>query len=170
MFLGFFATLLPMSIDGDLRRLGRVIASARKAHYGTVTAAHQAAKINRETWKRAERGEPVRDDRMAEIAKALGWDAGDPEVIARGGQPLAGRSTSELEHATDEALLSELGRRLRRQRNREGVMGNAEHPAAIDEPDLDPVQRAAQAEFDAYQKGQGSDTETRVSKPRKTTG
>lgn len=47
------------------------IKEQRISQFGTITAAIRAASINTETWNRAERGEKIRDDRMAAIVKVL---------------------------------------------------------------------------------------------------
>lgn len=102
----------------DLQRLGRYIAAARRAHYGTVTAAVSAAGVNTLTWSKAERGEPIREDRLTAIEKALGWNVGDGWIVAEGGEPMTGAqpasSSISLDAVSDEDLIAELRRRLSR--------------------------------------------------------
>jgi hypothetical protein len=101
--------------EKDLQRLGRYIAAARRGQFATVVAAIKEAGVNTETWNRAERGDPIRDDRMTAIERALGWDIGDAERIAKGGEPYSGgqQIASGIARFSDDELLSELGRRLK---------------------------------------------------------
>lgn len=115
--MGFSVSLAPMTDKQDLKRLGNYIAAARRAHYGTVQAAIKAAGVNAATWGRAERGEPVRPDRMTAIEKALGWDAGDADRIAAGGEPFTGGQLAAgdaLSRYSVDELLDELRARFRR--------------------------------------------------------
>lgn len=116
MFLGIRATLGVMSEKRDLKRLGEYVAAARRAHYGTVQAAVKAAGVNTATWNKAEHGEEVRGDRMTAIERALGWDLGDGERIALGGEPNSGEGLSPdvLSRYSVEDLLDELRDRFRR--------------------------------------------------------
>lgn len=101
--------------EHDLTRVGRYVERARKTHYGTVSAAHQAARVNRETWQRAERGDKIRPEKERAIEKALGWDPGDFERIALGGEPFgSGEPLGGLAGASTDDLLGELRRRLGR--------------------------------------------------------
>lgn len=105
----------------DLVRLGKYITAARRAHYGTVSAAVSAAGVNTLTWNKAERGEPIREDRLTAIEKSLGWNVGDGWVIAEGGEPMseATSPSTALRQLSDEDLLAELRRRLARSHERD---------------------------------------------------
>lgn len=105
-----------MSDKRDLKRLGDYIAAARRAHYGTVQSAVKAAGVNTATWTKAERGESIRDDRMTAIERALGWDLGDADRIAQGGEPNTGEGASAdlLSRYSVDELLDELRDRFRR--------------------------------------------------------
>lgn len=71
----------------DLNRLGaRVKAHRLELHPSRLAAAH-AAGISKDTWKRVEDGEVVRDDKYPRIDKALGWVVGSCVAIADGGEP-----------------------------------------------------------------------------------
>lgn len=105
-----------MNANQDLERLGKFIAAARRAHFGTVQAAVKAAGVNTATWTKAEHGNNVRPDRMTAIERALGWDLGDADRIAAGGEPFTGRESAGegLSRYSAEELLDELRARLRR--------------------------------------------------------
>lgn len=60
----------------DRDRLALLIKEKRLAKFKTVTAAIRAAEVNTETWNRTERGEVVRDDRLAAVLEALWPESG----------------------------------------------------------------------------------------------
>ncbi|WP_372344629.1 hypothetical protein [Streptomyces sp. KL116D] len=74
----------------DLERLAKAVKAARLAQYSSRVAAAQAAGISKDTWKRVEEGEEVRDGSYSKIEAALHWPAGSCETIAAGGPEPAG--------------------------------------------------------------------------------
>lgn len=75
----------------DLERLGRAVKTARLAQYPSRLAAAQAAGISKDTWKRVEEAEEVRDGTYAKLEPALGWPPSSCEDIAAGG-PIPGEA------------------------------------------------------------------------------
>lgn len=80
----------------DLRRLAERVAQRRRELNLPVTRAAEAAGVSRDTWKRVERGEPVRHLTYDKIEAALRWTAGSCRKIMDGGDsvPLDGGSES----------------------------------------------------------------------------
>ncbi|MFB6955539.1 hypothetical protein ACFCYB_00530 [Streptomyces sp. NPDC056309] len=62
-----------------------------KAHrleqFPSRDAAAAAAGVTRNTWKRVEEGQEVRESTYAKVDKALGWAAGSCADVAEGGRP-----------------------------------------------------------------------------------
>lgn len=55
--------------------------------FGDKKSAYTAARVNPTTWKRVEDGEPVRDDRLVKVFKALGWTVAEGWAIFSGAEP-----------------------------------------------------------------------------------
>jgi hypothetical protein len=72
----------------DLARLAQHVKRHRLEQYPSRDAAAAAAGVTRNTWKRVEEGQEVRDSTYAKIDKALGWAPGDCIAIAEGGSPV----------------------------------------------------------------------------------
>jgi transcriptional regulator with XRE-family HTH domain len=80
----------------DLERLARAVKAARLAQYPSRLAAAQAAGISKDTWKRVEEGEDVRDGTYAKMESALTWTPGQCLDIAAGG-PLPHEAAAGVE-------------------------------------------------------------------------
>jgi transcriptional regulator with XRE-family HTH domain len=80
----------------DLRRLAERVAQRRRELNLPVTRAAEAAGVSRDTWKRVERGEPVRHLTYDKLEAALRWTAGSCQKIMDGGEavPLDERGKS----------------------------------------------------------------------------
>lgn len=78
----------------DLRRLAERVAQRRRELNLPVTRAAAAADVSRDTWKRVERGEPVRHLTYDKLEAALRWTAGSCQKVMDGGEavPLDGGS------------------------------------------------------------------------------
>ena len=74
----------PMSTR-DLERLAKAVTTARHAQYPSRVAAAQAIGISKDTWKRVEQAEEVRDGTYRKIERALHWPPDTCEQIAAGG-------------------------------------------------------------------------------------
>ncbi|MGK3107885.1 MULTISPECIES: helix-turn-helix transcriptional regulator [Streptomyces] len=75
-------------MDRDLDRLAR-IATERRLELGL--ARNKAAAeigISKDTWKRLERGEPIREINYRKIDEALGWAAGSCVAVMEGSAPI----------------------------------------------------------------------------------
>lgn len=73
----------------DLERLGAAVAERRRAlKLGVEPAARLADGISKDTWKRVEKGLPVRDTKYTSVEKALQWAPGSCMRVAEGGQPI----------------------------------------------------------------------------------
>ncbi|MFI8300048.1 helix-turn-helix domain-containing protein [Streptomyces nigra] len=72
----------------DLARLAQRVKAHRLELYRSRLAAADAAGISKDTWRRVEEGEEVRDATYAKIDKALGWMVGSCLLIAEGGSPI----------------------------------------------------------------------------------
>lgn len=72
----------------DLERLGKRVKAHRLELYPSRLAAAQAAGISKDTWKRVEEGQEVRESTYARIDKALGWATSSCMAIAEGGEPV----------------------------------------------------------------------------------
>ena len=71
----------------DLRRLATRVKAHRHEKYPSRDAAAAAAGVTRNTWKRVEEGQEVRELTYAKVDKALGWVTGSCILIAEGGDP-----------------------------------------------------------------------------------
>ncbi|WP_318205321.1 hypothetical protein [Streptomyces sp. SCL15-4] len=79
----------------DLDRLAKHVKAHRLAQYPSRDTAAATAGVTRNTWKRVEEGEPVRESTYAKVDKALGWAIGSCTAITEGGEPvLAGGTTT----------------------------------------------------------------------------
>ncbi|MFD0052974.1 helix-turn-helix domain-containing protein [Streptomyces sp. NPDC127168] len=72
----------------DLERLAHRVKAHRMEQYRSRDAAADAAGITRNTWKRVEEGQEVRESTYAKVDKALGWAIGSCLTIADGGSPV----------------------------------------------------------------------------------
>lgn len=82
-------------MDRDLDRLARV-AKARRLELGL--ARNKAAAelgISKDTWKRLEQGQPIREINYTKIDGALHWAAGSCVAVTEGGEPIAIEAHSE---------------------------------------------------------------------------
>ncbi|MEU5593077.1 helix-turn-helix transcriptional regulator [Streptomyces sp. NPDC020298] len=78
----------------DLDRLAKHVKRHRMEQYSSRDAAADAVGITRNTWKRVEEGQNVRESTYSKIDKALGWASGSCIAIAEGGDPVfAGGAT-----------------------------------------------------------------------------
>lgn len=71
----------------DLARLATRVRAHRHEQYSSRDAAAAAAGVTRNTWKRVEEGQEVREQTYAKVDKALGWVTGSCILIAEGGAP-----------------------------------------------------------------------------------
>lgn len=55
--------------------------------YSSRDAAAAAAGVTRNTWKRVEEGQDVRESTYAKVDRALGWATGSCATVAEGGEP-----------------------------------------------------------------------------------
>jgi DNA-binding XRE family transcriptional regulator len=78
----------------ELDRLAQRVKAHRMEQYRSRDAAADAAGITRNTWKRVEEGQEVRESTYAKIDKALGWAIGSCLAIAEGGSPIAADTTA----------------------------------------------------------------------------
>ncbi|MBI0296772.1 helix-turn-helix transcriptional regulator [Streptomyces sp. PRKS01-29] len=98
-------------MDRDLDRLAR-IATERRLELGL--ARNKAATeigISKDTWKRLERGEPIRDINYGKIDGALGWAVGSCVAVMEGGDPIpieANKDDGVIAHVPVEGLQHEL--------------------------------------------------------------
>ncbi|OXS35441.1 hypothetical protein [Streptomyces sp. XY006] len=74
----------------DLGRLAKTVKAHRLQQYPSRDAAAEAAGITRNTWKRVEEGQEVRESTYGKVDKALGWAIGSCLAIAEGGEPALG--------------------------------------------------------------------------------
>ncbi|MFJ3037781.1 helix-turn-helix domain-containing protein [Streptomyces tendae] len=72
----------------DLGRLAESVKRHRMQQYPSRDAAAEAAGITRNTWKRVETGDEVRESTYAKIDTALGWAIGSCILITAGGNPV----------------------------------------------------------------------------------
>jgi DNA-binding XRE family transcriptional regulator len=71
----------------DLDRLAKHVKAHRLEQYTSRDEAAAAAGVTRNTWKRVEEGQDVRESTYARIEKALGWATGGCIAIAEGAEP-----------------------------------------------------------------------------------
>jgi hypothetical protein len=72
----------------DLGRLAKAVKARRLEQFPSRVAAAHAAGVSKDTWKRVEEGESVRDVSYAKVDAALGWATGTCIHIAEGGEPV----------------------------------------------------------------------------------
>jgi len=72
----------------DLARLAKHVKAHRLEQYSSRDAAAAAAGVTRNTWKRVEEGETVRESTYVAIDKALGWAPRSCIAVAEGGAPV----------------------------------------------------------------------------------
>lgn len=72
----------------DLERLAKHVRAHRLQQYSSRDAAAAAAGVTRNTWKRVEEGQDVRESTYAKIDQALGWAVGSCDLIANGDEPV----------------------------------------------------------------------------------
>jgi transcriptional regulator with XRE-family HTH domain len=70
----------------DLPRLASSVATRRLQLNLSILRAADLAGVSKDTWKRVERGEPVRHVTYDKIESALGWTAGSCRKIMNGGE------------------------------------------------------------------------------------
>ncbi|MGW7617331.1 helix-turn-helix domain-containing protein [Streptomyces antimycoticus] len=98
-------------MDRDLDRLARV-ATERRLELGL--ARNKAAAeigISKDTWKRLERGEPIRDINYRKIDEALGWAVGSCVAVMEGSAPIPVEASSDdavIAHVPVEGLQGEV--------------------------------------------------------------
>lgn len=82
-------------MDRDLDRLARV-ATERRLELG-LARNKKALEIgiSKDTWKRLERGEPIRDMNYTKIESALGWARGSCVAVMEGGDPIPIEASSD---------------------------------------------------------------------------
>ncbi|MFE2073657.1 helix-turn-helix domain-containing protein [Streptomyces misionensis] len=95
----------------DLDRLAKHVKAHRLEQYSSRDAAAAAAGVTRNTWKRVEEGETVRESTYVAIDKALGWAVGSCIAIAEGGDPVFAGEPSAAGGAPKQ-LSAEEARRL----------------------------------------------------------
>ncbi|MEU7240236.1 hypothetical protein [Streptomyces sparsogenes] len=77
-----------MTTPRDLDRLAKAV-KRRRLELGLARlAGAQSAGISKDTWKKVEEGQPVRDMSYAKIDGVLGWATGSCELIMQGGEPI----------------------------------------------------------------------------------
>ncbi|WP_322501766.1 helix-turn-helix domain-containing protein [Streptomyces rochei] len=95
----------------DLGRLAQSVKRHRMEQYPSRDAAAEAAGITRNTWKRVEEGQEVRESTYAKVDKALGWAIGSCVTIAEGGNPILVTPDSDGAPASPALLTEEQARR-----------------------------------------------------------
>ncbi|MDN3244092.1 helix-turn-helix transcriptional regulator [Streptomyces sp. ZSW22] len=99
----------------DLDRLAQRVKRHRMEQYPSRDAAAEAAGITRNTWKRVEEGQEVRESTYAKIDKALGWAIGSCIAITEGGNPVVAEpgssDTSAVAQTPTAAMTEEEARR-----------------------------------------------------------
>lgn len=72
----------------DLGRLAKRVKAHRLELYRSRLVAAQAAGVSKDTWRRVEEAEEVREASYAKIDKALGWAIGSCVAITEGSEPV----------------------------------------------------------------------------------
>lgn len=72
----------------DLDRLAKYAKAHRMELYPSRLAAASAAGISKDTWRRVEEGQEVRESTYAKIDKALGWAINSCILITEGHEPV----------------------------------------------------------------------------------
>lgn len=100
----------------DLARLARYV-KARRLELGLARKLAAArAGMSKDTWRRVEEGEPVREMSYAKMDPVLGWASGSTAGVLGGGEPVATRAAE-----TSGAEISELSSTDRGGRAREAI-------------------------------------------------
>ena len=134
--------------EAQRAELGRRAEEQRLEKFGTKSAAYQAASLNSATWDRIEKGLPVRDDRLRAAVSAL-WPESrgkwekvfepDPAPAVPGfryGPPAPKTGLDGYLHRMMQRIedLEDRVDALEASKNQEEeVVGNAEHPAPMNE-------------------------------------
>lgn len=71
----------------ELERAGSYVLSRMEDLGLSREAAVRRSELNRETWKRVERGQRVKADTYRAVERALNWPAGTMQRIIGGGEP-----------------------------------------------------------------------------------
>ena len=105
------------AMSTDLRRLATAVKSRRLALYASRVAAAHTAGISKDTWKRVEDGEIVRDGSYVKIDEALKWASGSCAAILEGrtaipAEPVEGAPGTVTTTIPGEALNSEVVREV----------------------------------------------------------
>ncbi|MCM1943200.1 helix-turn-helix domain-containing protein [Streptomyces sp. G3] len=95
----------------DLERLAQSVKRHRLQQYPSRDAAADAAGITRNTWKRVETGDEVRESTYAKVDQALGWAVGSCLLIAEGGNPVLAADGAATESAPAASISGEDARR-----------------------------------------------------------
>ncbi|MEW2578423.1 helix-turn-helix domain-containing protein [Streptomyces syringium] len=77
-----------MAIPQDLARLARYVTERRHELQLARTKAADAAGMSKDTWRRVETGQPVRDSKYAQIDRTLHWATGSCASVLEGGEPV----------------------------------------------------------------------------------
>jgi transcriptional regulator with XRE-family HTH domain len=96
----------------DLDRLAKHVKAHRLEQYSSRDAAAAAAGVTRNTWKRVEEGETVRESTYARIDKALGWATGSCLAISEGGDPAFVGDTTTSSSAPTAVMTEEQARQM----------------------------------------------------------
>lgn len=72
----------------DLNRLAKYVRAHRLELFAARKDAAEAVGISKDTWRRVEEGQVVRESTYVKIEKALGWAAGSCESISIGDSPV----------------------------------------------------------------------------------
>lgn len=92
----------------DLDRLAKRVKAHRMELYPSRLAAAQAAGISKDTWRRVEDGEEVREAKLAKVDEALGWATGSCILIAEGGSPILADAPDRSAEAAPRMTESEM--------------------------------------------------------------
>lgn len=84
----------------DLDRLAKHVKAHRLELYPSRLVAAKTAGISKDTWKRAETGQPVQDKKYAQIDRALGWATGSCIAIAEGAEAVPAKVVGTGDDAT----------------------------------------------------------------------
>ncbi|PZT70144.1 hypothetical protein DN402_31435 [Streptomyces sp. SW4] len=94
----------------DLDRLAKSVKAHRLQQYPSRDAAAEAAGITRNTWKKVEEGQEVRESTYVKVDKALGWGIGSCVAITEGGNPVLTAPGDDLTPAPPATLTAEAAR------------------------------------------------------------
>jgi DNA-binding XRE family transcriptional regulator len=91
----------------DLERLGKTVKARRLALYESRVAAAKAAGISKDTWKRVEEGEPVRDGTYVKVDPALNWAPGSCAAVLEGREAMSVGTAEEAPDVVTTVIPSE---------------------------------------------------------------